>query len=108
MKRYTVDAIPRKSITYVKAACQTKLTKRTMLFTKYARKDFLTQVQKDDFCISIGGDNYCYAGIEILGDLKKDALITVRETLIQAVLAAVGVIENVRAFLLFVFNIVRK
>lgn len=128
VKRHTVNVIPRKSIAYVKAACQTKLTKRTTLFTKYAWKDFLTQVQKGDFCLSIGGDNYCYAGTEILGDLntlckrkgaktilwgcsidpevltpemirdlKKYNLITVRETLTQAALAAVGVTENVRA-----------
>lgn len=127
VKKDTVDTIPRKSIMYMKAACQTKLTKKTTLFTKYARKNFLAQVQKDDLCLSIGGDNYCYAGTEILGDLnilckKKGAktilwgcsidpevltpeiirdlrhydLITVRESLTQNALAAVGVTKNVR------------
>ena len=110
------------------AACQTKLTKRTTLFTQFARRDLLDAVQSGDLCLSIGGDNYCYAGTEILGDLntlfkKKGAktvlwgcsidpeaispemvkdlkrydLITVREPLTQAALAAAGITENVRS-----------
>lgn len=128
VKQDTVIALQRNSAAYVKAACQTKMTKRTTLFTKYARKDFLSQVQKGDLCLSIGGDNYCYAGTEILGDLntlckekgaktilwgcsidpevltpemirdlKRYDLITVREPLTQAALAAAGVVKNVRA-----------
>lgn len=122
-----ITPISRKSAAYVAAACQTKLTKRTTLFTKNARRNLLDQVQEGDLCLSIGGDNYCYAGTEILGDLnsllkKKGAktvlwgcsidpevlstemvkdleqydLITVREPLTQAALAAVGVTVNVR------------
>lgn len=123
----TVKKISRKSIAYVVAACQTKLTKKTTLFTKYARKGFADFVQKGDLCLSIGGDNYCYAGTEILGDLnvlckrkgaktvlwgcsidpeaitpdmiqdlKRYDLITVRDPLTQAALTAVGVTTNVR------------
>ena len=123
-----ITPISRKSAAYVAAACQTKLTKRTTLFTKNARRNLLDQVQKGDLCLSIGGDNYCYAGTEILGDLnsllkKKGAktvlwgcsidpevlttemvkdlrqydLITVREPLTQAALAAAGVTANVRS-----------
>lgn len=128
LERDTAVSIPRRSAAYVAAACQTKLTKGTTLFTKYARKNLLDQVQKGDLCLSIGGDNYCYAGTEILGDLntlfrKKGAktvlwgcsidpeaitpamvkdlrcydLITVREPLTQAALAAAGITENVRS-----------
>lgn len=128
LERDTAVSIPRRSAAYVAAACQTKFTKGTTLFTKYARKNLLDQVQKGDLCLSIGGDNYCYAGTEILGDLntlfrKKGAktvlwgcsidpeaitpamvkdlrcydLITVRESLTQAVLAAAGITENVRS-----------
>ena len=128
VQRDTAVSIPHRSAAYVVAACQTKLTKETTLFTKYARKDLLDQVQKGDLCLSIGGDNYCYAGTEILGDLntllkkrgaktvlwgcsidpealtpemvkdlKRYDLITVREPLTQAALTAAGIIENVRS-----------
>lgn len=128
VQRDTVVSVPRGSAAYVAAACQTKLTKRTTLFTQFARRDLLGAVQSGDLCLSIGGDNYCYAGTEILGDLntllkKKGAktvlwgcsidpeaispemvkdlkrydLITVREPLTQAALAAAGITENVRS-----------
>lgn len=128
LERDTAVSIPRRSAAYVAAACQTKLTKGTRLFTKYAHKDLLDQVQRGDLCLSIGGDNYCYAGTEILGDLntlfrKKGAktvlwgcsidpealtpemvkdlrrydLITVREPLTQAALAVAGITTNVRS-----------
>lgn len=128
LKRDTAVSLPRWSAAYIAAACQTKLTKRTTLFTQYARKDLLEQVQAGDLCLSIGGDNYCYAGTEILGDLNflckkrgaktilwgcsidpeaitpdmvKDLrrydLITVREPLTQAALAAAGIVANVRS-----------
>ena len=128
VQRDTVVSVPRRSAAYVAAACQTKLTKRTTLFTQFARRDLLDAVQSGDLCLSIGGDNYCYAGTEILGDLntlfkKKGAktvlwgcsidpeaispemvkdlkrydLITVREPLTQAALAAAGITENVRS-----------
>lgn len=128
VQRDTVVSVPRRSAAYVAAACQTKLTKRTTLFTQFARRDLLDAVQSGDLCLSIGGDNYCYAGAEILGDLntllkKKGAktvlwgcsidpeaispemvkdlkrydLITVREPLTQAALAAAGITENVRS-----------
>ena len=128
VQRDTVVSVPRRSAVYVAAACQPKLTKRTTLFTQFARRDLLDAVQSGDLCLSIGGDNYCYAGTEILGDLntllkKKGAktvlwgcsidpeaispemvkdlkrydLITVREPLTQAALAAAGITENVRS-----------
>lgn len=128
VERDTTVSLPRRSAAYVVAACQTKLTKRTTLFTQYARKALLNQVQAGDLCLSIGGDNYCYAGTEVLGDLnillrrkgaktvlwgcsidpeaitpemvkdlKRYDLITVREPLTQAALADAGVTANVRA-----------
>lgn len=73
--------VPRKSVAYALAAIQTKLTGETMLFTQLIKKKFLSHVQKDAICLSIGGDNYCYAGTEILGDLnallKKKGVKTV-------------------------------
>ena len=67
----TTREISRHSAAYVAAAIQTKLTKQTTAFTKYARAGLLSHVEAGDVCLSIGGDNYCYAGTEILGDLNR-------------------------------------
>lgn len=119
--------VPRKSWAYLRAATQTKLTGKTTRFTKYSRTALLESVHKGDLCLSIGGDNYCYNGTEILSDLntllhakgaktvlwgcsidpevitpqmvrdlKRYDLITVREPLTQAALAAAGITANVR------------
>lgn len=68
--RDVVSAVPRRSAAYYAAAIYQKLTGQTTLFTSYSRRTFLEQVRRDDVCLSIGGDNYCYAGTEILGDLN--------------------------------------
>lgn len=60
----------RPSVAYFAAAAQTKLTGKTILFTKHMRKKLLSAAAKVDVCLSIGGDNYCYNGTEILGDLN--------------------------------------
>ena len=65
-----IDAVPRRSATYYAAAIHQKMTGQTILFTNHSRKVFLGHVRKGDLCLSIGGDNYCYAGTEILGDLN--------------------------------------
>lgn len=70
LKQDIVTNISRKSLTYISAAMQTKLSGKTTLFTKYQHQTFLDEVNKGDICLSIGGDNYCYAGTEILGDLN--------------------------------------
>lgn len=66
----TVVPVPRGSAAYYAAAVVQKTSGKTTLFTRFSRKVFLDQVGKGDLCLSIGGDNYCYAGTEILGDLN--------------------------------------
>lgn len=36
-----------------------------------SHKDFFDDIKKGDVCLSIGGDNYCYAGRDILGYYNK-------------------------------------
>lgn len=67
----TIVPMPRRSAAYIAAALQTKLTGKTTLFTKYMRGKLLAAAAKADVCLSIGGDNYCYGGTEILGDLNE-------------------------------------
>lgn len=45
---------------------QTKLTKSIDKEIFYRKYDMLKQVEKEDVWFSIGGDNYCYAGTDIL------------------------------------------
>ena len=60
----------RMSPEYILSAIQIKLKNTTTLHTKFSREAFLSGVEPGDVCLSIGGDNYCYAGTEILGDLN--------------------------------------
>lgn len=63
--------IKRKSIEYYLSAANIKLFKSTELNTKYKKKEFLSDINKDDIYISIGGDNYCYEGVNVLGDINS-------------------------------------
>ena len=127
LHRDVITPAKRNSLAYIPIAAQIKLTKKTTLSTQHTRRALLREVQSGDICLSIGGDNYCYAGTDILGDLnyllhKKGAktvlwgcsidpealtpgviedlkrydLITVREPLTRAALAAAGVSDHVR------------
>lgn len=127
VERDTVTPPRHRSAAYLLAACQIKLTGRTTLFTACSRQALLRRVRRDDICLSIGGDNYCYAGWETLADLnlllhrkgaktvlwacsidpevltpqmvrdlKRYDLITVREPLTRDALARAGVVKNVR------------
>ena len=51
----------------LKAAISFKMNHTDYLYYKYLRKEFFSEVKKDDVYLSIGGDNYCYEGKDILG-----------------------------------------
>ena len=55
----------------LKAAVYFKIQKNDYMYYKQARKEFFNQVKKGDVYLSIGGDNYCYAGKDILGYYNK-------------------------------------
>lgn len=55
----------------LKAAIYFKIQKNDYMYYKLARKEFFNQVKKGDVYLSIGGDNYCYAGKDILGYYNK-------------------------------------
>lgn len=136
-KKYGVDQIVkvgediykptnRNSLKYLNSVLYSKIYRSDYKFIKYGHKEFLDSISKDDICISIGGDNYCYAGTDKLGfynrmlhekgaktvlwgcsiepsvlteevieDLKKYDLITVRESLSYEGLWNAGIRENV-------------
>lgn len=65
------DHIPKKpSIKYYLAASEMKLFKTTRLLSKFRRSSLLSDVHRGDVFIAVGGDNYCYNGREVLGDIN--------------------------------------
>lgn len=60
------------SMKWILSSVETKLTGHIDLAIKYRRKKFLDNVSERDICLSIGGDNYCYAGTDILGALNNN------------------------------------
>lgn len=63
----TYNPVRKNSLLYIKAALSHKLNHDDYYFYKYGHADFLKHIHKNDICFSIGGDNYCYPGNEILG-----------------------------------------
>lgn len=59
-----INPWPRKSIEFAKAYLQLKLNKDYIPLEKLRYKKTINLVQKGDFALSIGGDNYCYADVE--------------------------------------------
>lgn len=64
------EILTKKSICYIISALEIKLKGTTLFNTKYRRQILLNHIHKNDICFSIGGDNYCYTGVEVLGDLN--------------------------------------
>lgn len=120
--------LPRHSPAYILSSLQIKLFNKTRLNTYYRTKRFVDVANSNNIFLSVGGDTYCYGGIEekadlntllhskgaktvlwgcsidpeaispeMVKDLKRYDLITVREPLTQAALAAAGITENVRS-----------
>ena len=54
------------SLKWLTYAIHHKLTGSEELHTRFSREFFFSQVRKGDICLSVGGDNYCYAHTELL------------------------------------------
>lgn len=71
-------AYPRKSMKWLLSSIQTKATGKIDLAVRFQRTKLLSGISGGDICLSIGGDNYCYPGTDVLAALnrsikKKDA-----------------------------------
>lgn len=66
------DIPPRKpSVNYYLSAVEMKLRKTTSLHTRFRHQNLLSQVKRGSLYLSVGGDNYCYAGIETIFELNE-------------------------------------
>lgn len=63
--------IQRNSIDFLRAAISHKLKKDDYKYICLSHKEFFSNVQKGDVYMSVGGDNYCYKGQDILGYYNK-------------------------------------
>lgn len=64
--------VKRGSRAWFMSAVQTKLFGKIDLLMKYQRKNLIDMVSSNDICLSIGGDNYCYAGTDKLAAINTN------------------------------------
>ena len=63
--------ISRRSLRYVLFALHHKLTGSDYWYTRFAHEEFFSAVSKGDIAFSIGGDNYCYNGTDVLAHYNR-------------------------------------
>ena len=67
------DAVyPRGSIEWFLSAVQTKLTGKINLTMRFRKKALLSEAKRGDVFLSVGGDNYCYAGTELIAATNRN------------------------------------
>ena len=64
--------VQRGTISWLTSKLSTKMTGSIDLEIKYRRKGLISNIQRNDLCLSIGGDNYCYPGTEILASVNRN------------------------------------
>lgn len=62
----------RKSLKWLFSAIQTKMTGKIDLAVKYQREKLLENIITGDVFLSIGGDNYCYPGTDVLAAINRN------------------------------------
>ena len=70
VKNDIVSTIQKGSMKWLFSSIQSKTTGKINLKVKYERNSMLENIHSGDICLSVGGDNYCYAGVEILGAIN--------------------------------------
>ena len=82
-KKYKVDeicslqfdersSIKKGSLAWLLSALQTKFLGKIDLAIKYQYKNLLDNIKPDDIYLSIGGDNYCYPGTDLLAAVNRN------------------------------------
>ena len=95
--------LEKKSLEYLLCAIKHKLTGTDYEFVKHSHRDFLRQISKGDICLSIGGDNYCYNGVDRLGYYnrmfrKKGAKTVLWGCSIEPSILKEDVIEDLKSY----------
>ena len=67
VRKDVYSPVNKKNLLYIKCALEHKLTGSDYGFIRAGHREILDSVNSGDICMSIGGDNYCYSGVEKLG-----------------------------------------
>lgn len=65
-------AVKKGTISWFTGKIATKMTGNIDLEIRHKRREMLSNIHKGDLCLSIGGDNYCYEGTEILSAINRN------------------------------------
>lgn len=65
-------SVKKGTVSWLSGKMATKITGNIDLEIRYKRKQLFSHVHKSDMYLSIGGDNYCYDGTEILSALNRN------------------------------------
>lgn len=68
----TNKPIRKGSLSYFYAALLHKIRNDDYKYVTLSHKDFFDQIKRGDVCLSIGGDNYCYQGKDLLGYYNEE------------------------------------
>ncbi len=71
VKKDVVTPYSRMSLKWFISAVQTKITGKINFAVKFQRQALLENVTPKDIFLSIGGDNYCYPGTDILAAINR-------------------------------------
>ena len=66
------EIINKYSLKNILGVLDIKINNKIDTVIKNRRKNILDNIKKDDICFSIGGDNYCYPGTDIIGALNNN------------------------------------
>ena len=66
------EPVKRGSLKWFFSSIETKLLKKYDLLFRFVKKDFLSGINKGDILLSIGGDNYCYGGTDIISAIHNN------------------------------------
>lgn len=64
--------IKRGGLEWFLSSMQTKLTGKINWAVKYQYRNLIEDISSEDICFSIGGDNYCYPGTDILAAINQN------------------------------------
>lgn len=71
VQRDNGNKLKKGSFEYFRASISHHLRHDDFCYISLSHKDFFNKIEKGDICLSIGGDNYCYVGRDILGYYNK-------------------------------------
>lgn len=90
-ERFSIEKF---SIPWIVASLQTKLFGKVDLSVKNQYRALIKNISKNDICFSIGGDNYCYPGTDVLAAINRNIKKKGAKTVLWGCSVEPGVIDK--------------